>query len=115
MMPRRRVRLSFAIAKTWRLLTAFSVLVVLCLGASYLFLLNSVSMKGYRLSKIAEQHMHLLSQEEQLDAKLAHFQTRQYLSDRKQTESMVYREKGNFVVIKETFTAQKGFSLQNNF
>ena len=93
----------------------FFGVVVLLVGASHLFLLNRVSMKGYRLSKISEQHIHLASFEEQLDARIAHLQTREYLADLDQLEVMIYRERGNFVVIKEAFTAQKGVNFQNNF
>ena len=115
MTKRRRIRLSFMVAKTRRLMIGFFGVVVLLVGASHLFLLNRVSMKGYRLSKISEQHIHLASFEEQLDARIAHLQTREYLADLDQLEVMIYRERGNFVVIKEAFTAQKGVNFQNNF
>jgi len=115
MTSRRRVRLSFMVAKTRRLMIGFFSVVVLVVGASHLFLLNKVSMKGYRLSKISEEHIHLASLEEQLDARIAHLQTREYLADLEQVEGMAYRGKGNFVVIKESFTAQKGVGFQNNF
>jgi len=111
-MYKKRVRLSFLVARTQSFLFWFLAGLALLLGAIYLFLMNRVSMQGYVLSIEMEKSREISSNLEQLDAKIARHETRKYLSDSMYSKDMIVREQQNYFVMKPQFTA---FKELNNF
>ncbi|MCF7812147.1 hypothetical protein K9M59_00895 [Candidatus Gracilibacteria bacterium] len=103
----KRIRLSFLAARTQKLL--FSVLCgfALTLACVQLFLMNNLSMKGYILSKITEEQSQITSELQKLDAQVARFETREYVSRQSEQKTMIVRHYQRYMVMKDTFTAQK--------
>ncbi len=106
--PQKRIKLSFVVARTHRLLTYSLMLLGCILGSLYLFGMNSVAMKGYVLTKIIQENKTLTSEIEQLDAQISQFETREYLEKSSEDSYMVYHnQQRQFLVLKDVFTAQK--------
>ena len=104
---KKRIQLSFLVAKTEKLLFWGLVGVALFLFGIYLFWMNPIAMQGYVLTKFAEKNAELSSTIEQLDARAARFETREYVAKRSESVNMVARGRQNFVVVKKTLTASK--------
>jgi len=73
----------------------------------YLFGMNRIAMQGYVLTKFTEKNAELSSNIEQLEATIARFETREYITKKSESKKMVSRGRQKFVVIHETLTAQK--------
>jgi len=104
---KKRIRLSFLVAKTQRMFFTLLYGIAIALACVYLFWLNHLAMQGYILTKITEESFQLTSELEQIDAKIAHFQTREYVTKMSDKNQMVQRRGQRFVVVKDVFTAQK--------
>ncbi len=104
---KKRIHLSFLVAKTQKLLFWGLVGFALFLFGIYLFWMNRIAMQGYVLTKFTEKNADLSSTIEQLDARIARFETREYIAKRSEGENMIVRGRQHFVVVKNVFTAQK--------
>jgi len=107
MSSKKRVRISFLVARTEKFLFWWLSGVALLLACSYLFWLNKVGMQGYVLSKTTEKHFELSSNLEQINAEIARHQAGGYIDKMSKKNAMINRDWQRFVVIKDTFTAQK--------
>jgi hypothetical protein len=108
-MPRRkkRVRLSFLVARTQQLLFFFLGGFTVLLAAIYLFLMNRLAMQGYILSMETEKHLNLASELGKVESQIARYETREYVSESAQAKVMVQRERQRYLVMKQQLTAQK--------
>jgi hypothetical protein len=104
---KKRIRLSFLVAETQKLLFWVLVGFALLLFGIYLFWMNRIAMQGYVLTKFSEKNAELSSTIEQLEARIARFETREYVAKRSESVNMVVRGRQHFVVVKKTLTAQK--------
>ena len=102
-----RVRLSFLVLRTQRMLLLFLCGVAFLLGTTYLFVLNRVALNGYILTIQTETRAELLTEVEKLDAQIAFRQTQTYLSKSKIANDMILRVQPRYVVLRQTYTAQK--------
>ncbi len=107
MPPKKRTRLSFLVLKTQRLLFWWMTGCAITLSSVYLFQMNNVAMQGYVLTRATQENAALSATIGQLDAQIARLETSEYISKLSEKNQMVMRERGRFVVLKQTFTAQK--------
>jgi len=106
-MRKKRVRLSFLVVRTQKMLMFFLFGVAGMLGFLHLFLMNQVAMRGYVLSREMETRAREVAILEQLETKIAQYERRRYLSDATKSGGMVFRSgRRNFLVVKPKFTAQ---------
>jgi hypothetical protein len=103
----KRIRLSFLVARTQKLLFSLLGITAITLACVHLFLMNNLSMKGYILSKITARNAELTTTIQKLDAQVARFETREYVEKLSDQSPMVHRVENKFLVMKQTFTAQK--------
>ena len=111
MIPKKRTRLSFLVLKTRRLFFWWLTGCVLTLSSVYLFQMNHVAMQGYVLTRATQENASLTATMGQLDAQIARLETREYIAKLSEKNQMVMRERGRFVILKQTFTAQKESGL----
>ncbi len=104
---KKRIRLSFLVAKTQKLLFWGLVGFALFLFGVYLFWMNRIAMQGYVLTKFTEKNAELSSTIEQLEATLARFETREYIAKKSAETGMVTKGRQKFVIVHKTLTAQK--------
>lgn len=104
---KKRTRLSFLIAQTNTLLTTYLSIIVFVLGSLYLFSLNTVAMKGYELTQEAFKSQEIASQIEAVESQIIALETKDFLTKKTEASFMVYNNKKDFLVYKESFTAQK--------
>ena len=104
---KKRVRISFLVLRTQRLLLLILGGFTILLASIYLFLMNRLAMQGYVLTIETEKHLQLSNELGKLDAQIARYETREYVSESTQAKIMVQRETRKFVVMKNNYTAQK--------
>ena len=64
-------------------------------------------MRGYTLTKEAQKAQEIVKDLEQIDAKIIQVETKAFLTKKTNTAFMVYNDQRDFLVYKESFTAQK--------
>ncbi|MDM8539037.1 hypothetical protein QUF70_19980 [Desulfobacterales bacterium HSG17] len=104
---KKRVRISFLVLRTQRLLLLFLGGLAILFASIYLFLMNRLAMQGYVLTVETEKHLRLAEDIEKVEAQIARYETREYVSESTKTKIMVQREKKRFVFIKPNYTAKK--------
>ncbi|MCF7905886.1 hypothetical protein K9L63_01705 [Candidatus Gracilibacteria bacterium] len=107
MIPKKRIRLSFLVQKTQKLLFWWLSGCAITLASVYLFQMNHVSMQGYVLTRETQENAKLSAKMGQLDAQIARLETREYVLKVSEKEQMIARTREQFIVLKDTFTAQK--------
>lgn len=87
----------------------FSLVFVMVLGLfiGQLLVMNQLSMNGYMLSKEVEKGRVLGSQQEIVEAEIAHNQTQEFVQKVTEKQFLPGSEQRVFVRIKDTVTAQK--------
>jgi len=109
-MTKKRVLLSLQIYSTQRLLLTFLTVSCVLLGTVYIFLFNRVAMRGYVLQQETEKNYNLTTQKEELNSKIAQYQTQDFISEAPIAQSMMMSNSktNSFAIVKENiFTAQK--------
>ncbi len=106
-MHKKRVRLSFLVARTQKMLLIFSLSVIIFLGIFYLFLLTRVATKGYLLSLEIENSQKLDEELEQINTKIAQLETQKFITENTHAKSMVVQQQTQYLVFSPKYTAQK--------
>ncbi|HEY5713775.1 MAG TPA: hypothetical protein VIT68_00280 [Candidatus Gracilibacteria bacterium] len=105
----RRSPLSIVALRTHRALVFLLGFGAVGLFASYLFLMNHLSMQGYVLSKTMEEHQVLSQQEGELEAILAKSEAREYIQKSDIGKTLIVQgiSKTYVIVPSEKVTAQR--------
>jgi len=83
------------------------MVMVLGLFLGQLILMNQLSMGGYMLSKEVERSKSLIFANEQIEAKIAHNQTQEFVENITAKQYLSGNDQRIFVEIKNTVTAQR--------
>ncbi|MCF7917509.1 hypothetical protein K9L27_00690 [Candidatus Gracilibacteria bacterium] len=81
--------------------------IALALACVYLFQMNHLGMQGYILSKVTEKNAEITNTLQKIDAQITRLETREYVSKLSEQDAMVVRQQNQYIVMKQTFTAQK--------
>ena len=105
---RRRSPLSIIALRTHKVLVWAMGLGAVSLFASYLFLMNHLSMQGYLLTKEMEEHALLSRNLDQLEAELAQTESREYIQKAPAGKSLMAQGHAKtYVIIPSSLTARK--------
>jgi len=107
MITKKRIRLSFLVQKTQKLLFWWLIGCAITLASIYLFQMNHVAMQGYVLTRETQENAELSAKIGQMNAQIARLETREYVLKLSEKEQMVAKNRGQFLVLKEVFTAQR--------
>ena len=107
-MAKKRILLALQVHNTQRLLVTFLSLGAVVLGTMYVFLFNSVAMRGYVLQQETEINSRLTIDKEKVFSKIAQYETQSFISEAPSAQFMVVPDIKNFAIIKaDTLTAKK--------
>jgi hypothetical protein len=108
MLTPKRYRLSLLARRTQHMLFGLLAGLALTLFVAQLFVMNYLSMSGYRLTIELTERSTLADKHEKLDAAIAKAQTQEFVYKAGQREQLVVKDNQRFVVVPNRYTAQQG-------
>lgn len=112
---KKRFHLSLVVNQTRKVLLFLLSSLAIGLFILQLFLMNNLALRGYALSRLIEQNAQLAQTTEQLEVRLAHLQTQEFVSKVNTTKQMVAKNTNQqYVLVPNQFTASTTTKLPDS-